>query len=474
MRGRASSAEQLWSAAVEAGERGKRQRALKLLRACVETGDRDFGGRASATLAEAFLGEGEPAKARQVLAWVVEPEGNRQTSEGVLQATVSMGLVSLAEGDTDGAEARFRQVMASSSPTMAAIAAYNLGTLLPAIGDLDGAREALRSAVDSRDMRVAPRASINLGIVLTNLGDSAGAQVVFEATAAGPDTEHAALARLHLLGLRERDLPPGVFSTPFPQDLDLLQDLEPGSAAWHGARHRRIGELRLQGSRLTMASLRRRDDRGRQLDRYVSLVEIADRIAGLAQTPEELTDSLEAYVAASRIGDALAARFPNWLPGWTLGMYVVRRLGDLHTARSAVEDARACYERVYAQAVEISRAVPASVMGPFNAGRACRKLAELEELEEVKELEETGAESRRTRLAEATSWSDLARQRQPADVDTAIEHCMNLWRLSELDTTQATTAASFIVDTLAPLDAAGNLPPAAAQPLAWARSVTAS
>jgi hypothetical protein len=323
-----------------------------------------------------------------------------------------------------------------------------------------------RHAVPNAFLPTFTLTALNLGILLAGIGDRAGATAAFESVVAGSDTEQAAAGRLNLLWLRERYLPPGVFSTPFPQDLEPLQALEVDSADWHAMRRGRIGYLQVQGSRLIVASMRGKRDRVRQFDLYVSVMEIAERIAGLARSPEELAEAVDAYHGAIRIGEALADRFPQWPGSWRLATYAALRLADLHAARSVTEDARTDYGYAYAQSVELSRTTPASV-GPTDAARCCRKLAALDE--------DTGAEPAAVlaRLEEAASWSALARERQPANVDAIFENCLDLRLLAVADPARTAEAATRIISSLDSLDTDGNLPPSAAQTLAWARGVTA-
>jgi hypothetical protein len=459
------SEEEALDGAIRAIERGRPERAWKPLRRCLESGRPIVSARAAALLADLLLARQDVDEAQRTVDGVLARLGREtgpEAHEGIMQVTIAQAMVLLARGDQDRAQDRFRTVMAEGPRDLAGLAAFNLGALLPDIGDREGARDALQAAVDSGEPKLVPRAAVNLGLLLTGTGDWAGARAAFETAVAGSDSVQAALGRFHLLLMRERHLPPDDFGTPFEEDLEALEALETGSQEWHRARKGRIAALQLRGSRMIFASLRRKDDRTRQLELYVGLLEIGERIAGLATDPGELSACEEAFQAATRIGAALGGD-PGWPPGWGLGLYALRRSGDLYAARRATVRAREMYEQAYALSVTFSEELPHSVMGPYNAGRCRRKLAEVHGA--------AGAEpaTLTSLLEEAATWSALARERQPADIDSLLEHCLSLWRLAEVAPERAGDAANRIIEDLSPLDAEEKLPPAAVEALAWAR-----
>lgn len=102
----------------------------------------------------------------------------------------------------------------------------------------------------------------------------------------------------------------------------------------------------------------------------------------------------------------------------------------------------------------------ATVVGPANAGRGRRKLADLGE------ISGTGSATQLAWLEQAVEWTALARKRQLADID-----CLNLRRLAETDTERTQHLASDIIDHLTPLDTDGKLSPTAATTLAWAHDI---
>ncbi|XVQ06937.1 tetratricopeptide repeat protein [Spirillospora sp. CA-255316] len=348
MRRRKSSGEAALEGAIRDIERGKPERAWKPLRRCLESAQPTVSARAGALLIDLLLAQQDVDEAQRIAGGVLDRLGREtgpEAHEGTMQAIIAQAMVFQAKGDRERARDRFRTVMAEGPPDLAGLAAFNLGTLLPDLGDLEGAREALQAAVDSGEPKLVPRAAVNLGILLASSGGWAGARAAFETAAAGSDPVQAALGRFHLLLMRERHLPPGRFGTPFDEDLESLEALEAGSEEWHRARKRRLGTLQLQGSRMILASMRRQDDRTRQLELYVGLLEIGAR------------------------------------PGTQVVRARLRAIG------------------------RVLRGAAHSVMGPYNAGRCRRKLAEVERA--------AGAEPAALTplLEEAATWSALARER---------------------------------------------------------------
>jgi hypothetical protein len=459
MGGPGRSAEELWTAAVAALERGRRTEAVRLLRTCADTDDDDHAARAGAMLADLAAARGDAPAAERLARAAVE----RGTGEGRDAAALSLGNALVLRGETDGAASVFLEVMASGRTASAALAAYNFGVVLTGRGDAEGARSAFAVAIGRGDGELAARAEVNLGGLLASLGDVAGARAAFASAASRGDAGQAAKARLNLMVLRQRY--DEAFGGPAERRPGESRGRRSGesqvNADWSGESEtdgQRLGELQVEAARLLLASARHPRDPVRQLDLYVSLLEIVDRVAALAETPDELSHAVEAGRGAVRIGELLAKRFPQDPAHHGLGIDAALRLGDLYRARGAPKDASKWYTRAYRAAVRLTGSAPASAAGPIAAARACRQLADVEP-----------ARRARAALTEATRFIHMAAEREPAHLDLPFQRSLTLWRLGAADPEEAPAAAAQIIGDLSEID--GTLAVEAAEALAWARTV---
>jgi tetratricopeptide (TPR) repeat protein len=320
------------------------------------------------------------------------------------------------------------------------MAAFNLGVVHTGTGDFDAAKAAFASAIESDDPTAAPRAEVNLGILLAAAGDLPGATAAFESAASRDNPEQTAKARLNLLALRRR------YAEPAPPP----EPLSPDERAY------RIGRLQSEAGHMLLASARNQRDPIRQLDLYVSLLDLVDQISTLAETPDETGRAVDACRGAVRIGEMLAKRFPYEPSHHSLGLGAAGRLGDLHMERGARKDARKWYARAHKGAVKLSRTMPDSAVGPLIAARSCWQLATVE--------------PDRARIRESASWLATATEREPGHPELPFERALTLWHLGMLDPTGTAGAAAQVIADLGPLE--GRLPPRAAEALTWARAHT--
>jgi tetratricopeptide (TPR) repeat protein len=426
------SSQEEFRAALAAFERGRLLQGRSLLQSCAEGGDPDYGARAKAMLADLAVAQGNLDGAER-LAREAMDEG---TGEGRAAGTMALGGVLAARGDDEGAGRVYGEVMETGPPAKAALAAFNLGVVRTAAGEVDAAKAAFATAIESGDRDAAPRAEVNLGILLAAAGDLPGATAAFESAASRGDPEQTAKARLNLLALRRR------YADPAPP----LGRLHPDERLY------RIATLQSEAGHLLLTSARSRDP-VRQLDLYVSLLELVDQISTVAATPDEAARAVDACRGAVRIGEMLAKRFPHEPSHHSLGINAAGRLGDLHLERGAPKDARKWYTRAHKAAVKLSRTMPDSAVGPLIAARSCRQLA--------------AVQPGRAFVDESVTWLATATEREPAHPELRFERSLTLWHLGMLDPAGAEDAAAQIITDFGPLE--GRLPPQTAKALTWAR-----
>jgi hypothetical protein len=115
-------------------------------------------------------------------------------------------------------------------------------------------------------------------------------------------------------------------------------------------------------------------------------------------------------------------------------------------------------------AIKLMQKEPVVAAGPMFAGRYSRQLALLEQ--------KGGGNAERivSYLNAAAQWASVAVERAPASADVIFEQCITLYRLGTFVPAHAADAAVKIIAGFGPLEPEGELPPIAAEALAWARS----
>jgi hypothetical protein len=143
---------------------------------------------AAAMVGLARLQRADPA-AEQGLCWRAIETGNRDWSG---RAAVALAGMLQRHGDAAGAEAVLRQLAGTATNKWACQAALDLGELLEAAGDLAGAKAAWQPLIGAADAEWAEQAFVRLVNLLRDQGDTDRLRDAYQT---GPrDCVHAAVA----------------------------------------------------------------------------------------------------------------------------------------------------------------------------------------------------------------------------------------------------------------------------------------